>query len=282
MYRTAALLTLVVTVAASAPAGAIDLGLGLFKRKSKAEPVSRVKSLVAALQTNPDARHRQSAAAALRDFDPRTNPEVIPALIGSLQRDPSPAVRSEAVESIGKLKPVYQPAGIAMETALQTDPDAKVREAIKSALWQYHLNGYRAPPVGSPIAAQTAEPPLAALRSIPTNSVAPAPRQVPLTGGEPAFRPITNTIGKGVFYQPTAEPPLAQPKTPVTPPTTNILPPPLPAKSVPDPATKPAPSTPSVSVPGVSVPGVSVPSGVPTVSVPPGPSVPPPGEKPNF
>jgi hypothetical protein len=275
MYRTAALLTLVVTVAASSPVGAIDLGLGLFKRKSKPEPVSRVKSLVAVLRTDPDARHRQSAATALRDFDPRTNPDVIPALIGSLQRDPSSAVRSEVAESIGKLKPVYQPAGIAMETALQSDPDAKVREAIKSALWQYHLNGYRTPPVGSPIAAQTAEPPLAALRAMPTNSVAPPPRHVPLVSGEPTFRPITNTIGKGVFYQPTAEPPLAQPKTPVAPPTTNILPPPLPAKSVPDPATKPAPNPPSVSVPGVSIP---------TVSIPPGPSVPtpPPSEKPTF
>ncbi|HVK15910.1 MAG TPA: HEAT repeat domain-containing protein, partial [Fimbriiglobus sp.] len=148
MYRAAAILTAALSLAAPAAANDGPLGLGLFKKRQKAsEPASHGKQLIGTLRSDPDEKKRLQAAEQMRGLDPRTDGDVIPALIGSLQRDPSPAVRAGAAESIGKLKPIYQPAGIAMETALASDPDPKVRDAVKSALWQYHLNGYRTPPM---------------------------------------------------------------------------------------------------------------------------------------
>jgi hypothetical protein len=292
VYRTAAILTAVLTLTAPAVAGDGILGLGLFKKRQKApEPASQGKQLVTTLQSDPDEKKRRQAAEQLRGLDPRNDADIVPALIGTLQRDPSPAVRAEAAESIGKLRPIYQPAGIAMETALASDPDPKVREAVKSALWQYHLNGYRTPPGGNPYATQTAEPPLAAAKPQPPLAKMtprpPAPRPAADTG----FRPITNTVGKGVFYQPTPEPPLARPKGTARPrdeakaPAT--LPAPKPAASVPNPTERrsaPTPSAPPTGVPTVSVPTAAPaplpsaptpPGGVPTVGVPPLPTPPP-------
>jgi hypothetical protein len=275
--RTAAFIALAATLALAPDAGAIDFGLGLFKRKQqpqKAEPPSKVKQLVATLQTDLDEKKRRAAAEELRGIDPRNAPEVVPALIGSLQKDPSPAVRIEAVESLGKLKPVATQAGIAMETALQADPDAKVREAVKAALWQYHLNGYR-PPTNSPFAAQTGEPPF-------------APK--PTTSG---FRPITNTVGKGVNFPQTAEPPLAKPKPKATPAPT-VTPPPKvtePPKSTEPTKTTlplPMPTTPAPTIPAPPsstpspAPSSGTPVGLPPVSVPTIPTPPPGPGKPNF
>jgi hypothetical protein len=240
-------LTLAATLALAPDAGAIDLGLGIFKRKqqpSKAEPTSKVKQLIATLQNDLDERKRRAAAEDLRGIDPRNSPEIVPALIGSLQKDPSPAVRIEAVGSLGKLKPVSQQAGIAMETALQADPDAKVRDAVKEALWQYHLNGYR-PPTNSPLAGQTSEPPLA-----------------PKTTG---FRPITNTVGKGANFPQTGEPPLAKPKPKTVPPPKATEPP----KSG-------APAKPTTPPPPTIPPPGATPGGLPPVSVPPLPTIPAP------
>ncbi len=272
MTRTAAVLTAALILAVPATAGDGILGFGLFKKRTKhSDPAGRVKQLVSTLQSDPDEKKRKQAAEELRGFDPRNNGDIVMALVGSLQHDPSPAVRAEAAESLGKLKPVYQPAGIALETALGSDPDARVRETVRSALWQYHLNGYRTPPAGDPFATQTAEPPLARPQpppARPTRTAAAPPRSA-----DDGFRPITNSVGKGVYYPPTPEPPLARPKTAPPPrpageaksPTPSVLPPPLPAPSVPDPSAKPAPppATPA------TVPAPSVPSGVPTVTVPP-------------
>jgi len=257
---------------ASATAGDGPLGLGLFKRKPKTDPGTKSKQLVAILQSDPDEKKRRSAAEDLREFDPRNNPDVIPALISSLQKDPSAAVRIEAAVSIGKMKPVSQPAGIAMETAFQADPEVKVREAAQAALWQYHLNGYRTPPTGAPLASQTPEPPLAGLKpGMPASR--PGPK--PTTPTEAAFRPISNSVGKGVSFQPTVEPPLAKSK-----PTPTELPAPKPASAVPTPLVPPQvpsvgipstpmfPTPPPATVPTTPIPPISVPS-APTVPVPP-------------
>lgn len=252
----------------AAVAGDGPLGLGLLKRKPKADPAAKAKQLVATLQSDPDERKRKSAAEELREFDPRNTPDLIPALIGSLQKDPSAAVRIETAQTLGKLKPVSQPAGIAMETAFQSDPDAKVREAVQAALWQYHLNGYRTPPTGSAVASQTPEPPIAPTRP---GTMAARPSPKPTTPAEGAFRPIANAVGKGVNFQPTVEPPLAKPKAPAPLPTE--LPKPKLANEVPAPsvAVPPTPAIPppTTSVPSTPLPPITIPSGPPTVPVPP-------------
>ncbi len=228
------------------PAPAVDLGFGLFKRKPKGEPAAaKAKQLTTTLGTSPDEAARKQAAEELRSLDPRSNPEVFPALIGALQKDPSPAVRVAAADTVGRLKPVYQPAGIVLDGVAQTDPDPKVREAAQAALFQYHLGGYVTP--RGPQASGSAEPPIAARR--------PTPPPVA------TFRPITNTVGKGVFYPPTAEPPLAKGLQPA--------PAAKPAPAAPPPALLPQPMPPALPpIPPPAAP--SVPTGpLPPVSVPP-------------
>lgn len=265
------------------PAPAIDFGLGLFKRKPKAEPGAQVKSLLDTLQSDTDEQKRLAAAIGLRNADPRTDAEVIPTLIGSLQRDPSPAVRSQAAETLGRLKPVYQHAGLALETAAQSDPAAAVREAAKAALWQYHLAGYRSLPVNPQVVPQTAEPPIAALRSAPSAGSPQRLNAIPNPGSVPAFRPISIGMGKTATFQQTVEPPLNRDlaeRIPQPP-----SPPSAPAVSVPAPVPVPmsvenrGPAIPPISaIPtplptqrGLASPSEAVPAipGVPTLTPPP-------------
>lgn len=299
-------LTAAVCLSAATPAPAVDLGFGLFKRRGKEKEKapeapqqtqlgqpSRTQQLVAVLQNDPDEARRLAAAEELGKADPRSNADVVPGLIGSLQRDPSPAVRARAAGSLGQLKPVSQPAGIALETVLQTDPDAGVRDAVKSALWQYHLNGYRTP-AGQPLASQSAEPPLAArapARPVSQQTQRVATAAPPESAG--LFRPISNSVGKGAFYAPTPEPPLARkpaaaPKAdrvsapaPNRAPEATTLPLPLSASAVPEPVAAPVPTipapmpatptAPTAGAPTNSLPPISVPTlpQGPTVPVPP-------------
>ena len=135
MTRSWLALTVLVGVAVTASQSPAQ-GLNIFKRRSKSDPPAKVKQLAETLRTSPDEGKRKQAAEELREFDPRSNPDLIPALMGAVQKDPVPAVRSAAAEAIGKLKPVSQPAGLTLEAVAQADPDAAVREAAKQALWQ--------------------------------------------------------------------------------------------------------------------------------------------------
>lgn len=265
------------------------LGLGLLRRRQQAkpDPATRARQLIAAVQSDPDEDKRKAAAEELRGLDPRTYPDIVPALVGAVQRDPSVAVRTQAVESLGRLKPVNQSAGLALEAALVSDPDAKVQTAIRSALWQYHLNGYRTV-AGTPVTSQSAEPPLAGPRPATTTSA----RSTVTDGsaGPVQFRPIAMGPGKGSAYVPTPEPPLARPRpaliptapqpmpttpAPATPPT--IAPTPVvPAATQPLPTPAPTLPTPPPVVPE-ALPGIPVPV------IPVAPVLPPPGSPPrNF
>lgn len=249
MNRT--VLTLVVAGLIAPAAPAVDLGLGIFKRKPKNDSAERVKQLVATLQSDPDEKKRAAAVEELRALDARQHAEVIPTLIGSLQKDPAPAVRAEAAEALGKIKPVTQPVAIALEAVQSSDPTPAVRDAAKSALFQYHLNGYRSPNATPTDTAQSSEPPFATprpvLTTIPSNPVPIAT--------EAGFKPIANGVGKGVFAHQTAEPPLAKPKGEPK----HALTPPSPAP-VPTPTTVPAPMNP---------PTIAVPPLPPTITPPP-------------
>ena len=284
-------------LAVERPAAAFDLGLGLLKRKqSKPDPVSRGKQLTITLQSDPDEQKRKAAAVEMRGLDPRQNPELLPALTTALQKDPTPDVRIEAVETLGLLKPISQPAGLAMEAALTTDPDPKVREAIKAALWQYHLNGYRTPPGGGALATQTTEPKIAGKAPagpLTTTSAKPAAKP-----GDVGFQPIRNLVGKAPSVLPlTPEPPLAKPKIPpvsipvgptAAPAVNGPMPMPeaKPAGTVPPVALPTAPSAiplPTIPVPPLPFPAAPTPTGslpLPTIPVPVVPILPPVPDKP--
>jgi len=262
------------------PVAAFDLGLGLLKRKQiKPDPVSRAKQLTITLQSDPDEQKRKAAAKELRGLDPRQNAEVIPALTTSLQKDPSPEVRIEAVESLGVLKPISQPAGLAMEAAIESDPNIQVREAIKAALWQYHLNGYRTPPGGGALATQTTEPKLAG-KTTPSTTTSAKPAGKP---GIVGFQPIVNVVGKPATAATlTPEPPLAKTKIPpISVPIAPDAPKPMPTAKPPTTGpTVPADATPGgLPLPTIPVPPLPFPQALPVPKIP-VPTLPPVSDKP--
>lgn len=235
-HRLAAALAAASVAATSSPAPAIDFGLGLFKKKkppeaqpaaAKADPSARIKQLVATVQSDPDVDRRKAAVGELAGHDPRTSPEVVTALVYSLQKDPSPDIRTKAAETLGGYRNVYTTAATALETAEASDPDRGVRAAAKSALWHYGLNGYKASAGNA--SNQTAEPPLAKPASRPSSPSTSVSAKAPVNGTDTTFRPITQgPAGKLTPFQQSAEPPLARSGTPISQPSApvTVTPPP--------------------------------------------------------
>jgi hypothetical protein len=174
MQLTRLLLFTIVVAGLVSPARA---GL-FFNRKSKAAP-DRVPTLVGALKTDPEERHRADAARQLRDFDVTAYPEILPALIEAAQADAKAGVRVEALQSLARLRPISQQAGQTLEGVADHDRSLRVRLQARSALFQYRLSGYHASrAVEKRQIGPTIEPPLApglepAGLQAPTPSVAP-------------------------------------------------------------------------------------------------------------
>jgi hypothetical protein len=221
-------LTLVVLaiVVAATPSPA-----GIFQRKKL--DGTRVKQLLDTMRTDADERKRKAALAELRDADPRMHGDVMPAVVASLQRDPSPAVRAEAADTLRHYKVVLPVAGLALEAVAESDSSPLVRDAAKQALWEYHLGGYRSAKGTDGFAGQTPEPPLAkpavrvargsAAVVVPASAVKPAettlqdpPPLAPVPvvaapqGMGEGIRTILSSTPPPVLNQ-TAEPPLARP-----------------------------------------------------------------------
>jgi hypothetical protein len=132
-----------------------------FNRKPKAAP-DRVPTLIGALKTDPEERHRADAARQLRDFDVTAYPEILPALIEAAQTDTKAGVRTEALQSLARVRPISQQAGQTLEGLADHDSSLRVRLQARSALLQYRLSGYHASRnVAKPQVGPTIEPPLA-------------------------------------------------------------------------------------------------------------------------
>jgi HEAT repeats len=112
----------------------------LFGKKQN--PAQRVPQLITVLKTDPSESAREKAAAELRDYDPTAFPEITAVLVDVLQHDPKPGVRVEAAQSLSKLRPVSQEAGMALEEATR-DSSLRVRWQARSSLLSYRLSGYR-------------------------------------------------------------------------------------------------------------------------------------------
>jgi len=195
----------------------------IFGRHAKVNPAQRVPELVVAVKTDQNESKRESAARELRDYDPAANPDIVPVLIDVLQHDKSAGVRAEAAQSLGKLRPVTQIAGMALEDALK-DPSLRVRLQARTSLVSYRLSGFRsdaqmAEAPAPPPAANT--PPKTNLLSrslLPRITPAPVPTRI---SGETAPPPLAQPS----LAQPSlAQPPLAQPLVPTAAPATAPLP----------------------------------------------------------
>ena len=177
----------------------------LFGKRTKSDPAVHVPELIATVRGDGDESKRAAAAEELHQYDPAAYPDIIPALIDTLLRDPKPAVRAEAAESLGKLRGIHQEAGWALEQAVSKDASMRVRLQARSALLMYHMSGYHGGKHEEAPAVQTKEPPLAE----------PAPS---------AAKPAPAVRGTPQRTE-TAPPPLAPPLVPTTPPTLQPPPP---------------------------------------------------------
>jgi len=196
-------LALQLILAVPAPAGIF------FNRKPKPAPMQRVPELLGILRGDPNDGKREAAAEELRQYDPQANPEIVPVLIDAALRDPKPEVRGEAVQTLGKYRPVSQEVGMTLEQILANDSSTKVRWHARTALWQYQLSGYRTakgdgPPIGLPT---NQEPPLAEpAPKLPTPQPG-VPRLTPVPTTAPAAQPLPIGPGGPVPPAPVQTPP---------------------------------------------------------------------------
>jgi hypothetical protein len=200
MKYTAFMLALVLpaTLALPLPAGPI------FGKHNKTNPAERVPQLIAAVKSEKDDGKRADAAKALRDYDPAAFPDIIPVLADVVLHDAKPSVRAEAAQSLGKLRPVSQEGGVALEQATH-DSSFRVRLQARSALLSYHLAGYHGTPKeGEAKAAPAPAKDAPGIAATPQQAVRTTVPQVP----HPTPSPIAGE---------TPPPPLAQP-VPATPP----------------------------------------------------------------
>jgi hypothetical protein len=149
-----------VLVLATLAAVSADAHAGILFKKTKPIPTERVPELIGIVQTEKDEHKRVSAAVELRQYDANTYPEIIVVLADVLLTDPSSSVRAEAADSLARLRPVTQSAGLALEQALAKDNSMKVRMQARYALLQYHWAGYHSTSKDAPLI-QSKEPPLA-------------------------------------------------------------------------------------------------------------------------
>jgi hypothetical protein len=190
-------LTLALVLCWAAPAP----GQWFFAKKTRANPTQRVPELILTLKTDPDERKRAAAAEELREYDVKTFTEIVPVLADVLLHDKKQAVRSEALTSLAKIRPVSTLAGQAMEKAAAEDEALRIRWQAKTALPKYYLAGYSSRRPDPPPAAkkQTGEPPPGDGNPAPSSDnslrvqqpVAPAfPRPLPAGTPTPTGPPI--------------------------------------------------------------------------------------------
>ena len=255
---------------------------GIFRRSAKPDPAVHVPALIQTLKTDTDERARAQAASALREYDAKTFPEILPTLIDALGGDKSPSVRAEAADSIGRIRPITAQAGYALEQARDNDKYLAVRISARTALFQYRILGYFTG-VKDDVAMQTAEPPLAKateVAGIPGSTVLrPTPSPVPVPGpvAPPnAVKPITPARPE-LTPKPTpetGEPPIADPSKPA-PKLTSQPPGGTPVVTIPPPAPR-SNTKPNLPAPKELPPGLDKPAPKPAKPIEDGPTLGPP------
>jgi hypothetical protein len=238
------LLIVFLTAGLAAPASA---GI-IFGKKPKVPPEKRVPELLAIVRTDGDENKRLSAAEELRQFDPMSFPQIVPTLIEVLMSDKKASVRSEAAQTLSKLRPVSSDVGVALEYARDHDASLRVRMQARQSLLSYHWAGWSNDPgklkPDGPPKPSTKEPPLAP--TTPPPAAPPAPVAPPPAPPQSPFAPVT--ISKPI-PRPTPEPAAVPPLAPVIatpPPPTVVIPP---SGVQPPPGAQPLPKGPTTPPP---------------------------------
>jgi len=198
-HRLPVMLLLAGVIVQSAHAGII-----FGKKARKPSETDRVPELVNTVKSDGDEDKRAGAARDLRQFDPAKYPYLVPILVDVLLNDKEPAVRAEAAQSLGKIRPISQQAGLALEQALTKDSSMRVRLQARSALMQYHWAGYHGQGIAKDdtLLQQSKEPPLADSSAVPPgNSVPVLQFVVPISVPAGDFVPLPlNCAGHGALF----------------------------------------------------------------------------------
>jgi hypothetical protein len=224
-------LILVLATLAAVPMSA-NAGI-LFKKATKPNPADRVPELIGIVKTEKDEHKRASAAEEMRQYDANTYPEIIMVLADVLLSDASASVRAEAADSLARLRPVAQSAGLALEQALAKDSSMKVRMQARYALLQYHWAGYHSNSKDAPLIQPKDQP--VAKEGKPVIQMPLKPQQTGARFGETPPPPPAPPVDPPVI-------PTKLPKGPVQAPLVPTDPPVLKAPPLAPPAPPPAPT----------------------------------------
>ena len=229
----------------------VQAGGIIFNRKPNPPAVpnntkveDRTGDQIRTLRGDKDERRRITAAEGLARYDLRQFPQAGMALIDALQNDPSPNVRNDVAQALGKTRPLTQQVGQALELAFENDSSRQVRATARTSLMPFIQFGYK---TGDVAVGAPKEPTPAAA---PSTSARPAPAPGGLFGKKnpPAPpRPIPPSVRE------TTEPPLADPihaEPRISPPKPAIPVPPMTARPKIDPPIATSrPTTPTPKIP---------------------------------
>jgi hypothetical protein len=196
----------------------------LFGKKQN--PAQRVPQLITIVKTDQSDSAREKAAAELREYDATAFPEITAVLIDVLQHDSKAGVRSEAAQSLGKLRPISQEAGMALEEATR-DSSLRVRWQARSALLGYRISGYRSQKPADAARGQENRLPAQAIGGPFSGHMSASPRTSPIylegeTPPPPLAPPVTVSQPPGAEARPAIQPASAEPRPlPVGPPSAN-------------------------------------------------------------
>jgi hypothetical protein len=182
---------------ATALASSATAGIFFNRKPDKPSPADRVPELIKIVQTAGDEDKRLAAAGELRDYDTAQFPDIVPVLIDVLLNDQKPAVRAEAAQSLGKIRPISDQVGEALEQSLARDSAMRVKLQVRSALLQYRWSGWKEPATKKddtptarpkePPPVQSKEPPLA---PPPEPTTPQRPRLTPMPNPAPPLVPV--------------------------------------------------------------------------------------------
>jgi hypothetical protein len=172
-----------------------------------------------------DESKRTAAAQELRQYDPGQFPMIVPVLVDVLLTDSKPGVRAEAAQSLGKMRPIAQQAGMALEQALASDSSMRVRLQARSSLLQYHWSGYRSvrkdelvPQTKEPPLADDKAPPIISTTTLPPSNERFFPQQADGSRSTSGYRPSAPAPFPLLPQRPSVkEPPLAPSSPPAIP-----------------------------------------------------------------
>jgi hypothetical protein len=192
---------IVVLLAVLTPLASAGIFFGK-KSANKVDPAQKVQQLLATVKGDGDESKRATAAEELRDFDAGQFPEMVPVLADVVLTDPKVSVRTEAAQTLGKIRPINQQAGWALEQTAAKDISLRVRLAAKTALMGYYVAGFKGGKKDQGFPTAGKEPPLAD----PTVKLPPPPAPTVRTP-----QPSSGVQPTRVIPTETAPPPLADP-----------------------------------------------------------------------